>query len=90
MSAGCGRNRGLHKLMSAVAGQDSNSEDRKGLSICLLQCVCKVFHHLYWSKNSQVILILTQAQETTLELKVRYNEFCLSGTINYKILYPDL
>lgn len=75
---------------SSRTGQDSSSEERKGPSICLLQCLCKGFHHIYWSENSQVILTLTRAQETTLELRVWYNELCLSGTINYKILCPDL
>ena len=87
---GCGWNRGLHKLVPVAAGQGSSSEDGKGHSICPLQCVCKVFHHIYWSENSQVILTLTRAQETTVELKVWYNELCLSGTITYKILCPDL
>lgn len=44
---GYGWNRSAHKLMLPWLG----TEYTKGHRICLGQCVCKIFHLIYWRKK---------------------------------------
>lgn len=66
--------------MPVVAGQDKDSSSEKGPSTCLLQCLCKV-STIYTGWKFPGDSNTHSGPETTLELRVWYNELCLSGTI---------